>query len=97
MSVEDVDVVVGLGSIVVCSVYIFFFFNETATTEIYTYGHTLSLHDALPISRRVKACGNCWRAWVAGSPWPVTAPVRWRGRTPPTCGCSTTKIGRAHV
>src|SRR3546814_16707627 len=26
-----------------------FFFNETATTEIYTYGHPLSLHDALPI------------------------------------------------
>src|SRR3546814_7826499 len=29
----------------------FFFFNDTATTEIYTYRHTLSLHDALPISR----------------------------------------------
>src|SRR3546814_14855999 len=29
----------------------FFFFNDTATTEIYTYGHTLSLHDALPIYR----------------------------------------------
>src|SRR3712207_2538067 len=29
----------------------FFFFNDTATTEIYT----LSLHDALPISRR---CGR---------------------------------------
>src|SRR3546814_11301099 len=28
----------------------FFFFNLTATTEIYTYLHTLSLHDALPIS-----------------------------------------------
>src|SRR5437667_12532424 len=28
--------------------YFFFFFNDTATTEIYT----LSLHDALPISRR---------------------------------------------
>src|SRR2546426_12843536 len=27
--------------------YVFFFFNDTATTEIYT----LSLHDALPISR----------------------------------------------
>src|SRR5216683_5919525 len=27
--------------------YFFFFFNDTATTEIYT----LSLHDALPISR----------------------------------------------
>src|SRR2546429_7679116 len=31
-------------------IFIFFFFNDTATTEIYT----LSLHDALPISRRVK-------------------------------------------
>src|SRR3546814_5870609 len=29
---------------------ILFFCNDTATTEIYTYGHTLSLHDALPIS-----------------------------------------------
>src|SRR5256885_17098785 len=29
------------------AVYFFFFFNDTATTEIYT----LSLHDALPISR----------------------------------------------
>src|SRR3546814_18207090 len=28
-----------------------FFFHDTATTEIYTYLHTLSLHDALPISR----------------------------------------------
>src|SRR6188474_3983080 len=27
----------------------FFFFNDTATTEIYTSLHTLSLHDALPI------------------------------------------------
>src|SRR3546814_13955985 len=27
----------------------YLFFNDTATTEIYTYGHTLSLHDALPI------------------------------------------------
>ena len=29
-----------------CHVFLFFFFNDTATTEIYT----LSLHDALPIS-----------------------------------------------
>src|SRR5687767_15543024 len=29
-------------------VFLFFFFNDTATTEIYT----LSLHDALPISAR---------------------------------------------
>src|SRR5213076_3584604 len=31
--------------------FFFFFFNDTATTEIYTVGNTLSLHDALPISR----------------------------------------------
>src|SRR5256885_14407700 len=31
----------------------FFFFNDTATTEIYT----LSLHDALPISRHTKLSG----------------------------------------
>src|SRR3546814_18016194 len=31
-----------------------FFFNDTATTEIYTYSHTLSLHDALPISVRAE-------------------------------------------
>src|SRR5213079_3777853 len=31
--------------------YSIFFFNDTATTEIYTTTDTLSLHDALPISR----------------------------------------------
>src|SRR2546425_8722752 len=43
----------------------FFFFNDTATTEIYT----LSLHDALPISAgrpgmsRCRRCpGRCWAA-----------------------------------
>src|SRR3546814_11631467 len=30
-------------------VSVHFFFNDTATTEIYTYLHTLSLHDALAI------------------------------------------------
>src|SRR6187397_3662453 len=29
--------------------FLFFFFNDTATTEIYTVYNTLSLHDALPI------------------------------------------------
>src|SRR5213076_2020374 len=28
----------------------YFFFTDTAPTEIYTVGNTLSLHDALPIS-----------------------------------------------
>src|SRR2546422_7190033 len=35
-------------------VLFFFFFNDTATTEIYT----LSLHDALPISARVSQAGH---------------------------------------
>src|SRR2546422_5789474 len=35
--------------------FIFFFFNDTATTEIYT----LSLHDALPISMYLRMPGNC--------------------------------------
>src|SRR5213594_5247202 len=36
-------------SISLIFVLFFFFFNDTATTEIYTSVHTLSLHDALPI------------------------------------------------
>src|SRR3546814_2914847 len=35
-----------------------FFFNDTATTDIYPYGHTLSLHDALPISYRASLGGK---------------------------------------
>src|SRR3989442_15929267 len=38
--------------------YIFFFFNDTATTEIYT----LSLHDALPIHRIAPVQGQQGRA-----------------------------------
>src|SRR6266542_3767807 len=42
------------GGLFVSALMRFFFFNDTATTEIYT----LSLHDALPISRvpRISAC-----------------------------------------
>src|SRR2546422_8519953 len=45
--------------VLICLTFLFFFFNDTATTEIYT----LSLHDALPIStlpRRTSAI--TWRA-----------------------------------
>src|SRR3712207_7472385 len=39
---------------------VFFFFNDTATTEIYT----LSLHDALPISTACSTWSSrCWIAW----------------------------------
>src|SRR3989449_7656501 len=40
---------------------LFFFFNDTATTEIYT----LSLHDALPISPRRRAGGMGARTFLA--------------------------------
>src|SRR2546429_5130136 len=39
--------------LVFCFSPFFFFFNDTATTEIYT----LSLHDALPISRHGRPAG----------------------------------------
>src|SRR2546425_12316950 len=39
--------------------YLFFFFNDTATTEIYT----LSLHDALPISREWRRISRIVLAW----------------------------------
>src|SRR5258708_27365964 len=43
--------------------FFFFFFNDTATTEIYT----LSLHDALPICARARlAAHRClWWCWPA--------------------------------
>src|SRR5690349_22511889 len=49
----------------------FFFFNDTATTEIYT----LSLHDALPISGRSNVSASSSSA-------PTRAPSRWRKTAP---------------
>src|SRR2546422_6781098 len=52
---------------------LFFFFNDTATTEIYT----LSLHDALPISpgRAPPPCGRGW-ASSRGAARPCARPCR---------------------
>src|SRR2546430_13648759 len=62
----------------------FFFFNDTATTEIYT----LSLHDALPISLRDAAVG------VAGRD-PAPAPRRHRrGRI--VGGRKSTRLKSSH-
>src|SRR3712207_8853813 len=53
----------------------FFFFNDTATTEIYT----LSLHDALPISP--KTCGGSWSASRRRPACATSSRVRaWRRR-----------------
>src|SRR3712207_9092012 len=56
-----------------------FFFNDTATTEIYT----LSLHDALPIllRDRVRWRLHHWTSWIqraVGQLWRPSS--RWRNR-----------------
>src|SRR2546430_17669368 len=56
------------------SFIIFFFFNDTATTEIYT----LSLHDALPISERP----HPWSPPGRGRPAGQTPRVRSRPSCP---------------
>src|SRR2546429_7858780 len=62
----------------------FFFFNDTATTEIYT----LSLHDALPISsaRTRNSSGRCspvssnWSSYLRGRWRNVCAPAAQASR-----------------
>src|SRR6266542_6899112 len=53
---------------IVCFLYVFFFFNDTATTEIYT----LSLHDALPI--RPRGVAPARRRCRCPAPRPRSAP-----------------------
>src|SRR2546426_8654310 len=72
-----------------CTPYrsIFFFFNDTATTEIYT----LSLHDALPISTHLSdpRCGILPRASAAACHEACVAPRTTsarRTRAPPGPG-----------
>src|SRR3546814_5992210 len=52
-----------------------FVFHDAATTDIYTYLHTLSLHDALPICRRWRRraarYGRGQSTWK--SPWLLSA------------------------
>src|SRR3712207_7147120 len=70
----------------------FFFFNDTATTEIYT----LSLHDALPIcrprrGRRPTSTGSTRRSCSSApaTPWPCTT---WPTTT---CSCTPTTCARS--
>src|SRR2546429_5084586 len=55
----------------------FFFFNDTATTEIYT----LSLHDALPIS----GCRTRWPNWSRSTP----SPLAWGSTSTASSECDS--------
>src|SRR3546814_17234101 len=61
-----------------------FLFNDTATTEIYTYLHTLALHDALPIWSWRKTESSTRSAATDGSCTGSRAPSRW-------CGCTASR------
>src|SRR6266568_9009996 len=65
----------------------FFFFNDTATTEIYT----LSLHDALPIRAPAPSC--CPRGWSPPLPWYRAAPGPRTPRATTTGTTGTTATG----
>src|SRR2546427_11442440 len=62
-----------LGALLITAIpqFFFFFFNDTATTEIYT----LSLHDALPISctggRPRRRCDHPGGGAARRAAWPV--------------------------
>src|SRR3712207_7079783 len=61
--------------------YFVFFFNDTATTEIYT----LSLHDALPISTSCPPSGDCSSPPTRCPSPPGSPPLR---ASPCTCSAA---------
>src|SRR3546814_17773669 len=73
-----------LNDLLIHNSYSIFFFNYTPTTVIYTYLHTLSLHDALPIfviriAIRRLATSAAWRTrWLR-------PPGRGRQASPSCC------------
>src|SRR5688572_32961844 len=91
------------GCIDLICVFVFFFFNDTATTEIYT----LSLHDALPISPldgRNSGQGDpdliILGSWLAALGWRHRPWHEERGQERPhghDDPRQPVEIGRAHV
>ena len=67
-----------MGSLYLRQIFVFFFFNDTATTEIYT----LSLHDALPISSGEEPVDtNSTIMWFAPEGYTATTESRRSGNT----------------
>src|SRR5256885_3774431 len=79
--------------------FFFFFFNDTATTEIYT----LSLHDALPIWADLAAAGVALQhplerdlVPLRGLVPPLGGAERHRGRTP-DADRKSTRLNSSHL
>src|SRR5256885_16356766 len=75
----------------------FFFFNDTATTEIYT----LSLHDALPILRIVHSADPVpfgFTVYVHVKVWRSTAPFTLMVRVPSArADRKSTRLNSSHL
>src|SRR5438132_5260045 len=71
----------------------FFFFTHTATTEIYT----LSLHDALPISRRARAPGSVDLGHVPVGARPTAQPGRQLLEDEPGLDRKSTRLNSSHT
>src|SRR5438034_11491354 len=71
--------------------FLLFFFNDTATTEIYT----LSLHDALPISQLLRLEGNAGLKQLARRPGTETLSEEFRDRKSTRLNSSHTVISYA--
>src|SRR2546426_10623589 len=72
----------------------FFFFNDTAPTEIYT----LSLHDALPISwPRLDASAVSVKDARRAAPWSAAASDRRRGSTVRSADRKSTRLNSSHL
>src|SRR3712207_8930799 len=70
----------------------FFFFNDTATTEIYT----LSLHDALPISGHSRRTGGGAHPRASGR-GDVGGPARARGQDRAAADRKSTRLNSSHA
>src|SRR3546814_16220551 len=72
----------------------FLFFNDTATTEIYTYLHTLSLHDALPIYLDPALGGKCYGQFKLALMNEIIGRCSW---APTVFGCAAPDSGNADI
>src|SRR3546814_20869472 len=80
---------------------VLFFVNDTASTEIYTYGHTLSLHDALPISSArclsvSSICPGEYSEITPSSGIPCASHAAHRSRRNGACRSEGTRLNSSH-